>query len=149
MLTRVLYAFFGSLQHKAWICSWILDTFQYGMKATVSHAVETPLLNEKGIFIFNAHNLSYPVTFYQELSHSETSPVQILKCLVEHEQIRLKLRTSKLHGAVWPLLASPVKDYQGRKAESTNQFFVISSWVLPVASHTFQKVSVLRCFWKY
>lgn len=63
------------------------------------------------------------------LSHSNKSfPIQKhpwwgfsnINCLVEYEQVRLKVRRNRLHAACCPLLASLVEDCHGRKAGGPN-----------------------------
>lgn len=53
-----------------------------------------------------------------------------VNCLVEHEQVRMKVRRSRPHAAYCPLLVCFVEDCHRRKAGGPKyQFFVVSSWV--------------------
>lgn len=147
MLTEALYVSLGSAWFKVWFSSWILGLCSMEWN-TVSCTVEICLLNSKGICFL-------VLTAFPMLSHPSKSfliqkhPWWVfsnVNCLVEHEQVRLKVRRSRPHAGYCPLLVSFVEDYHGRKAGGPNISSLSSH--SPMLRSRFWKGSVLMCFWK-
>lgn len=94
---------------------------QHGTKSSVCVLYDRNTSTElKRNLILNAHNLSYPVTSQQELSHLEISLVGHLKPELACGTWTGENKSGEEQTACCPLLVLPVEDCHGRKTGGPN-----------------------------